>query len=613
MFKKLNYIAIFNSTGRTLKNQLTFKPGITVIRGENEAGKSFVLEMIRYALYGTKALRGDRSDYSKLEVTLVMEIAGKDYKIIRKGTKATVNINEAVGTVATNDFITNLLGFDLSVFDICANAKQGELDALTNDMKPTQRREMVDQVIGLTQFEEVEKDCRAEANQFRRLAEALSAQIVELEVPVKPQDYEPSEALRDRLETEIKIAAQREALVHIDAPEAPTEPETGIEVLAGHRRYEIDQQVRGAIENRLSKLPVVEHSFTKEELKRARQSVEQRERGPAPRGIKESQLEQWSHDWLLISSADEVIECDNCGHIVSGEAPPQEPELSPLEIKNERQAQLRWAGHNYDPDLLPYPNTNLEQIDQAERALEADAERQLLEKQLADLGPQPASYASEVADHTRYARELIRYEEKLMAYEAYLAQKAEVDALPEPEPMLRERLDMALRYETLLTKYDAAKDAQDRIQEQVDEANENREGYKRGSEALKEVRKEVKQYIIPALSKVSSQLLEEMTRGERRKIFITDDFEIFVDKQHVRTLSGSGVSVVNLALRIALGQVLTQSVIPVFLADEIDANMAEKRTKATHESLRRLRSRLTQIIVVTHKDFEGDETLWLTS
>ena len=70
---------------------------------------------------------------------------------------------------------------------------------------------------------------------------------------------------------------------------------------------------------------------------------------------------------------------------------------------------------------------------------------------------------------------------------------------------------------------------------------------------------------------------------------------------------------VNLALRIALGQVLTQSVIPIFLADEIDANMADKRTKATHDSLRRLRGKLKQIVVVTHKEFEeSDQTVWIT-
>ena len=62
-----------------------------------------------------------------------------------------------------------------------------------------------------------------------------------------------------------------------------------------------------------------------------------------------------------------------------------------------------------------------------------------------------------------------------------------------------------------------------------------------------------------------------------------------------------------------MGRVLTQSVIPIFLADEIDANMADKRTEATHASLRRLTAQLKQIIVVTHKEFkESDQTVWIT-
>jgi exonuclease SbcC len=117
--------------------------------------------------------------------------------------------------------------------------------------------------------------------------------------------------------------------------------------------------------------------------------------------------------------------------------------------------------------------------------------------------------------------------------------------------------------------------------------------------------------LVPSLSRVASSLLSEMTDGKRTKVEVDEDFEVTVDGQPVRTLSGSGISVVNLALRIALGQVLTQKVVPVFLADEIDHDMDAKRAEATHASLKKLTGVLDKVIVVTHKDIEGDHIIHL--
>ena len=221
--------------------------------------------------------------------------------------------------------------------------------------------------------------------------------------------------------------------------------------------------------------------------------------------------------------------------------------------------------------------------------------------------------AEEKAEWKKYLVEVTNYERDVHSYRNYLMKKKTIDSLPESKPLLRERYEMALRYETLLSKYETTKDIYDTQVKKLEKIKAAHEGYKRGSAALKDARKEVKRYLVPSLSKVASQLLVEMTDGQRRHIFIDENFDIWVDNQPVRTLSGSGVSVVNLALRVALGRVLTQSVIPIFLADEIDANMADKRTEATHASLRRLTAQLKQIIVVTHKEFkESDQTVWIT-
>lgn len=609
MLRSLKYVVTFNTTGRTLKNQLSFKPGITVIKGENESGKSFVLEMIRYALFGTEALRGKREDYDRLDVTLVVTIKGKDYTIVRKGNKATVNVNEAVGTSATNNYLRKVLGYGLDVFDIACNANQGELDKLTKDMKPTARQRMIDEVTGLVQFEVAEKDCREEANSFRKLADALEAQLVEPVEPGVPDNYEPSSKLKVRLDAEIRYETMREQFKEVQEPVEPAKPAGSRDSVSheGRRRTYLAQKEQ--LTKKLAKLPENTNVYGESELRSYLASVEQDERGPLP-DYPRDDLDRWHDAWTIRQRESEPLRCQECGAIVTGKELPPEPALSPAEIAVQLERHDSWRG--VEPADLPESPLTRQEIEAALKALEAEPERKLLEQQIADLGDEPEDRSEEAEAWLNYADELRYYERDKQDYANYLVKKAEIDALPEPELLLRERYEMALRYETLRARYEASLEVYDQQKEKLTAARSKAEGYKRGSDALKDARKDVKRYLVPSLSKVASNLLIEMTDGERRHIFIDENFEIWVDKQPVRTLSGSGVSVVNLALRIALGQVLTQSVLPIFLADEIDANMAAKRTKATHDSLTRLGKKLSQIVVVTHKEYEGDHTICLT-
>ena len=52
------------------RKTLQFGRGLTAITGPNEAGKSFVIEMMRYAFFGSAALRGVGEDYNNLSVAM---------------------------------------------------------------------------------------------------------------------------------------------------------------------------------------------------------------------------------------------------------------------------------------------------------------------------------------------------------------------------------------------------------------------------------------------------------------------------------------------------------------------------------------------------------------
>jgi DNA repair exonuclease SbcCD ATPase subunit len=130
--------------------------------------------------------------------------------------------------------------------------------------------------------------------------------------------------------------------------------------------------------------------------------------------------------------------------------------------------------------------------------------------------------------------------------------------------------------------------------------------YRKAREALVGLKATVKSHLVPSLNKVASVLLSQMTGGVRNVIAVDEDFNIKVDGQALDELSGSAKAVANLAIRIGLGQVLTNRVFGVLLGDELDAAMDEERGGFTADCLRGLTGRIPQVILVTHKRPEAD-------
>ena len=99
--------------------------------------------------------------------------------------------------------------------------------------------------------------------------------------------------------------------------------------------------------------------------------------------------------------------------------------------------------------------------------------------------------------------------------------------------------------------------------------------------------------------------------GKRSSITVDEDFNIQVDGQELSVLSGSGKAVANLAIRIGLGQVLTNKIFPVFMADEFDAAMDAERAEHTAECLANLSKEIGQVILISHKKPEADHYIEL--
>jgi len=611
MLKRLQYNLKFSSTGRKFSGDINFKPGLTVVTGDNEAGKSLILEMIEYAWFGVGALRGKLSDYEVINVDLEWESKGETYTVSRHGNAQNLNKTKAVGAQAVNKAVIEILGVTLDVFRIACSAKQGELDKLTARMQPTERRKMVDSVIGLNTLEAVEKLCREKSNSDKRLRDELEKRIPKLEEPEQPEGYEPSETLDKVYKYQLGIQAQRTQLSSVRKPVLPAEPTRGeftddVEQHEQQRKNILSE--RTAIERTLRTIPST--TFSRSDTIQAEQYYEQEARGPRST-YSQTTLEGWLADWEEIKRLAKSVECPNCHtKFVPGEGHVKdvvEPKLTVSEIRQELRYIENWEGHTYTD--IPVPALRKNQIEDAKEALAKADIRDGLEKELDKLVvPEDRSKELDAKhqwelDSQRHSIALNAYMNDLVAWDE--AQKA-VGSLPEFDPSIEEKLTQARIYEEHSRRYAISILEAATAQAEVDALSDSVKAFSNGAEALKYIRSQVKQHLVPSLNRVASHLLSEMTNGQRTEVVVDEDFEVTVDGQPVRTLSGSGVSVVNLSLRVALGQVLTQKVIPIFLADEIDHDMAETRAVATHEALRKMTNTLDQIIVVSHKKIDGD-------
>src|SRR3954470_22721110 len=90
MFEKLTYSVTFPSTGRSFDGDIDFKTGFGTITGPNEAGKSLIIEIARWCLFGSAALRGKADDYKTLKADLVFGVRGNRYHIKRTHNTASI-------------------------------------------------------------------------------------------------------------------------------------------------------------------------------------------------------------------------------------------------------------------------------------------------------------------------------------------------------------------------------------------------------------------------------------------------------------------------------------------------------------------------------------------
>ncbi|SKB62061.1 hypothetical protein [Sphingopyxis flava] len=618
MIKKLSYSVTFPTNGISLSGDLNLQPGSTAFIGPNGSGKTFgSIEVIRYLLFGKRALRGPASDYKKLTAEGVFEIAGKEYRVERTPRKESLWGPDgevlAVNTEAVNQKLLEILGFGLDVFDVVCAARQKDSERLSQ-MKAPERKRLIDRILGLTAQEKAEKDCKDEAKGHRKLAEALAEGLVKPEEPKKPEGYRPVaeiEAALSAVQAYEKEKARLEAIVAQAGEEPPVPVAPAVDVAELEARAEAarsDKQAHASRVAELERIPLPAYTLEQIELseKYSIFRTELERRGPKPT-VTPEQIDDMQHAWHLLMKPGDEVTCPKCEHQFVPGRPDDvvEPALSLEQLKAEKRANALWE-EPLDEVAEPAVVLTAEEIKQQQLAHSQAERRRELEALVADY-VEPEDVSEELAA----ARAAVA------DYRAQVATRERWEATAEAREMLQnltppagssEELSQALVearvYEKLLADYEIQHEAWRKAQERIDDAKQKAKDYTAGAEALAEARLMVKAHLAPSLSRVATSLIHQMTNGVLTTVEVDEDMNITVDGQDISTLSGAGATVANLAVRIGLGRVLVSRVFPVFIGDEIDSDMDAERAEATAEALASLTDQLQQILIITHKQFE---------
>lgn len=624
MIETLHTSAFFPTSGATLAGDFQLKSGITAVVGENGAGKTFLtIETTRWLLFGKAALRGAAVDYKQAEATGTFLIRGARYQISRgkhEWVKDGSGEVQAKGAEKVTEYVTQLLGYGLDVFDLCNAATQGQVQKL-GDMRPAERKAIIDKVLRLTDAEKAEKDCRAEALGYKREAETLAKTLrTPGDKPVG--QHLPVATLRAALAAARALRDQHAALKarrrDVEPPVRPEIGEFSEDAIAELQTY-VDEQ-RELLRRRVALATAsVGDNWPAEQLDAAEARLRVRKaidsRGPSP----SMGLDEIEADWARHHAADayrtsDEVTCPKCAHTFrpTGEAPP-----APLFEKSYlRDQELRWQKWPDDGPVLPDGiDLTDKQITAARGALAARIELDGLPLPGPDRQGQLDAMRQDKAALEAFMMAQLQFERIRDGNAQIDAEIAALDAEP-PQWAIdaaTDDLHAAELHAAAVESWQRDDAAFKETQAKIVEANRLAEEYKLGAQGIADARAVVKALIAPKISRIATVLIRDMSLGKLDNLIVDDEMEITVGGQRIETLSGAGKTVANLALRVAMGQALVGHVFPVFLADEIDGDLSVKRREATLQALVSLKKHLSQIVLVTHRGADiADDVIEVT-
>lgn len=645
MLKKIRFSVTF-PTGKSLARDIDFPNGTVAITGKNGTGKSLILEMVTYAIFGSEATRGSADDYKQCEVALDFQVKAEDYRIERSAKGAVLSTRDVEtgawkpfvsGTKAVNTKAVELFGYALPVFQVSNLIGQGQIEAL-GAMRPAERKRLVDNVIGLDAIDTVAEWTNVEALAAKREADAVADSLHQPEAPVMPEGYQHSDSLKVQVERLMLVKTERDEINGWMAHSMtePPLPTTTVARTADELKVLLDAcQAKTAelasLKNQVAAIPEAQFTLEAVEGMQAEFDAQMAWAGfdrvmkgiPAEPPMSSEAIQAMLDQWAAVGQ--QVIDCPKCQHSFSlGHdhvvEVPETPKATLLGWQKD------WATRTYLPTepTMPRssggPDWNQKELDTCRIAAERSKERIALQKQIKAF-KLPTDPSADYHARVKFETELAGYDRLKLRYDKWLAEStAKMTRLIEigdVDGQLKEAQDnyaSATVYERMLRNYDKDLYAYQEAMDKVKLTQRRSDQYKLAVAGLKNLKSRIKSFLVPSLSRVATTLIQQMTEGQHQElkaVTISEDFDITVDGQSLETLNGSGKTVANLALRIGLGQILTNRVFSVLMADEVDAACDDERAAAIAACLRNLTKTIKQVVIVSHKPIEADHYLAL--
>ncbi len=190
MIKEI-YLENFKSHKET---KLELKKGTNLIIGIMGSGKSSVLDAISYALFGTFPKLKSRKiginntikrGKDNAKIKLIFEWKGKEYEIERiiKKNKTDAKIKEngkilEKGQKLVTEMVKKILSIDYELFSKAIYSEQNAITYFLN-LSPGERKNEIDKLLGLDQFENARKNLTQIANQIKQILEFYKKQYNE--------------------------------------------------------------------------------------------------------------------------------------------------------------------------------------------------------------------------------------------------------------------------------------------------------------------------------------------------------------------------------------------------------------------------------------------------